>query len=86
MKALFVTGTDTGVGKTFVGCALATALRTRGLRVAVMKPVETGVSGEWRLPPGSPPYEPHVASSSSDCRPGGAAEAAHIASPSIATS
>ena len=46
MKALFVTGTDTGVGKTFVGCALATALRTRGLRVAVMKPVETGVTGE----------------------------------------
>lgn len=45
MSRLFVTGTDTGVGKTFVGCALATALRTRGRRVAVMKPVETGVEG-----------------------------------------
>ena len=46
MSALFVTGTDTGVGKTFVACALATALRQRGRRVAVMKPVETGVEDE----------------------------------------
>lgn len=46
MSALFVTGTDTGVGKTFVACALAAALRTRGRRVAVMKPVETGVDAE----------------------------------------
>lgn len=46
MSALFITGTDTGVGKTFVACALATALRARGRRVAVMKPVETGVDGE----------------------------------------
>jgi dethiobiotin synthetase len=43
LTALFVTGTDTGVGKTFVACALAGALRARGLRVGVMKPVETGV-------------------------------------------
>ena len=43
MSVLFVTGTDTGVGKTFVACALATALRAAGRRVAVMKPVETGV-------------------------------------------
>ena len=46
MSRLFITGTDTGVGKTFVACALARALRARGLRVAVMKPVETGVAGE----------------------------------------
>src|SRR5438128_1427100 len=46
MSALLVTGTDTGVGKTFVACALATALRERGRRVAVMKPVETGVEGK----------------------------------------
>src|SRR5215510_7648161 len=45
MTALFITGTDTGVGKTFVACALAVALRARGRRVAVMKPVETGVDG-----------------------------------------
>lgn len=46
MSALFVTGTDTGVGKTFVACALAAGLRARGRRVAVMKPVETGVATE----------------------------------------
>jgi dethiobiotin synthetase len=46
LSALFITGTDTGVGKTFVACALATALRARGRRVAVMKPVETGVERE----------------------------------------
>jgi len=46
LSMLFVTGTDTGVGKTFVSCALAAALRVRGLRVGVMKPVETGVVRE----------------------------------------
>jgi dethiobiotin synthetase len=46
VSALFITGTDTGVGKTFVGCALARAFRARGRRVAVLKPVETGVVGE----------------------------------------
>jgi dethiobiotin synthetase len=39
---LFITGTDTGVGKTVVTAALAAALRRRNLRVGVMKPVETG--------------------------------------------
>jgi dethiobiotin synthetase len=42
-RGVFVTGTDTGVGKTRVGCALARSLRARGLDVGVMKPVETGV-------------------------------------------
>lgn len=46
MRGLFVTGTDTGVGKTVVACALARGWRARGRRVAVMKPVETGVAGE----------------------------------------
>ena len=46
MGALFVTGTDTGVGKTFVGCALAHAWRAAGRTVGVVKPVETGVEGE----------------------------------------
>ncbi len=39
---LFVTGTDTGVGKTTVSALLITALRQRGISVGVMKPVETG--------------------------------------------
>ena len=44
MKAgFFVTGTDTGVGKTVVACALVRAMRARKLDVGVMKPIETGV-------------------------------------------
>ncbi len=49
MRGLFVTGTDTGCGKTTVACALARAARESGLRVRVLKPVETGceeVGGE----------------------------------------
>jgi dethiobiotin synthetase len=41
-RGLFVTGTDTGVGKTRVAVALVHALRAQGLRVAVMKPVAAG--------------------------------------------
>ncbi len=41
-RGVFVTGTDTGVGKTVVACALVRALRARGLRVAPMKPVAAG--------------------------------------------
>jgi len=42
VSGLFVTGTDTGVGKTRVAVALIHALRARGLRVAAMKPVSAG--------------------------------------------
>ncbi|MGH7966494.1 MAG: dethiobiotin synthase [Candidatus Binatia bacterium] len=42
MRGLLITGTDTGVGKTFVGCGLAAALTARGKKVGVLKPVETG--------------------------------------------
>jgi len=49
---LFITGTDTGVGKTVVTAALAAALRRRNLCVGVMKPVETGcIRKEGRLVP-----------------------------------
>ncbi|MBM4261928.1 MAG: dethiobiotin synthase [Deltaproteobacteria bacterium] len=40
--ALFITGTDTGVGKTFFTCALAAYLKASGYKVGVMKPAETG--------------------------------------------
>src|SRR5579864_5387677 len=43
---LLITGTDTGVGKTMVGCALGFAMKVRGLRVGVMKPAETGCREE----------------------------------------
>ncbi len=46
---LFVTGTDTGVGKTVVACALIRALRRRGIDAAGMKAVETGVGEEGPL-------------------------------------
>ena len=40
--SIFVTGTDTGVGKTFVSAGIAAALRRRGVDVGVMKPIATG--------------------------------------------
>lgn len=42
MAGLFVTGTDTGVGKTIAGCAVLAALNARGLRTVAMKPVASG--------------------------------------------
>ena len=45
-RGFFVTATDTGVGKTFVTAALATALRARGRDVAVFKPVQSGATAE----------------------------------------
>jgi dethiobiotin synthetase len=50
MRGLFVTGTDTGAGKTLVSAALAAAMAAHGVRVAVHKPVLTGTAeppGEW---------------------------------------
>lgn len=40
----FVTGTDTGVGKTLIACALIHVLVSRGRRVAAMKPVAAGAT------------------------------------------
>ncbi len=42
MSAVFVTGTDTGCGKTAVASALARSIRDAGRRVRVLKPIETG--------------------------------------------
>ncbi len=43
MKSFFVTGTDTGVGKTVITAALAMCLRKRGIDVGVMKPIASGI-------------------------------------------
>lgn len=43
MMRLGVTGTDTGIGKTVVTGALAARARQLGLRVAAMKPIESGI-------------------------------------------
>jgi dethiobiotin synthetase len=44
---VLVTGTDTGVGKTIVTAAVAAAAITAGLRVAVVKPAQTGVDPSY---------------------------------------
>lgn len=41
-KGLFITGSDTGVGKTFVGSLIVKSLRAAGYRVGVYKPVASG--------------------------------------------
>ncbi|HEY5593702.1 MAG TPA: dethiobiotin synthase [Nitrospiria bacterium] len=41
-QGIFITGTDTGVGKTVVAAGLAALFRKRGLSVGVMKPIQTG--------------------------------------------
>lgn len=41
-KGIFITGTDTGVGKTFAAAAIARLLKNRGVNVGVMKPVTSG--------------------------------------------
>lgn len=42
LKGLFITGTDTGVGKTVVTGGLAGVLRKNGIKAAAFKPVQTG--------------------------------------------
>jgi dethiobiotin synthetase len=52
MRGLFVTGTDTGVGKSIVAAAVCAALAARGERVAAFKPVVTGLAEpEGDFPP-----------------------------------
>ena len=41
-KAILITGTDTGVGKTYVSCLLGKAMREKGFVVRPLKPVESG--------------------------------------------
>jgi dethiobiotin synthetase len=43
LRGVFVTATDTGVGKTVVAAALAAALRADGVDVAAFKPAVTGI-------------------------------------------
>jgi len=49
-SGVFVTGTDTGVGKTLAACALIHALRNSGVDVVPMKPIAAGAvehGGGW---------------------------------------
>ncbi len=45
-RSLFVTGTDTGVGKTTMTAALLLAIQQQGKSVGILKPIETGVDSE----------------------------------------
>lgn len=51
MRTLFITGTDTGVGKTYVSCLLLKALQAAAVRALPFKPVaagaEQGGDGRW---------------------------------------
>ena len=51
MRGCFVTGTDTGVGKSVLTAAIVAALRSAGVEVRALKPVLTGLdeppAGEW---------------------------------------
>ena len=50
---VFITGTDTGVGKTVVTAAIVVALKAHGINVGIMKPIVTGLET-----PHSPPSDP----------------------------
>jgi dethiobiotin synthetase len=47
-RILFITGTDTGVGKTVLTALLARSLRARGLPVAALKPISSGGRSDAR--------------------------------------
>ena len=64
--SLYVTGTDTGVGKTLASAALLHALRARGLRAVGMKPVASGCE---RTPDGWRNGDALMLQAASDPRP-----------------
>lgn len=71
MRGVFVTATDTGVGKTYLSAAIAERLRAQGLRVGTAKPVLTGLDdpgphdheilGATPAATFGPPVSPHLA-------------------------
>jgi dethiobiotin synthetase len=44
LKSLFITGTDTDVGKTYITSGLAITLRKMGIDIGVMKPFAAGIA------------------------------------------
>lgn len=48
MDGIFITGTDTGVGKTVVAAGVLCAWRAAGINAAPMKPVQTGCTGRGK--------------------------------------
>jgi dethiobiotin synthetase len=62
LRGLFITGTDTGVGKTILAGVIAAALRERGTDVRALKPVITGLEE-----PG--PADHEILAQAAGCRP-----------------
>lgn len=61
-RGLFITGTDTGVGKTIISGALIAALRSRGINIGAMKPIETGcITAGTSLQPSDGAFLKHMA-------------------------
>lgn len=48
-KGVFITGTDTGIGKTVVSCCIIKALRLRSIDCGVMKPVQCAGDDAYKL-------------------------------------
>jgi dethiobiotin synthetase len=48
LPSLFITGTDTGVGKTFFSAGLTLLYKGLGINVGVMKPIQTGINENTR--------------------------------------
>ncbi|HTZ63425.1 MAG TPA: dethiobiotin synthase [Solirubrobacteraceae bacterium] len=65
MRGLFVTGTDTGAGKTIVSAALVAAMVHAGERVVAHKPVVTGLDE----PPAAWPPDHELLAAAADMRP-----------------
>lgn len=64
-RGCFVTGTDTGAGKTIVAAALCAAMLAAGVRVAAFKPVVTGTEE----PPGAWPADHELLAAVTGARP-----------------
>ena len=62
MKAIFIAGTDTSVGKTFITKLLAHRLADEGYKVAMQKWVETGVAKSHAVYSFKLAASPHLAS------------------------
>ena len=48
LNSIFITGTDTDVGKTYVATGLAVTLRKMGIDIGVMKPFAAGTAQKTR--------------------------------------
>ncbi len=78
VRGCFVTGTDTGAGKTILAAALCAAIRASGVRVAAFKPVVTGLDEEPTSRAGRPAGEGSVSRAG---RPAGEGSASRDAAP-----